>query len=260
MKKLKNILLTDIKQINKYFLVVLALVIITSFGATSYALFSYEVISPNNIKIGYNDINGPTCTFDTLEKNKININSKASLVMNCTDSLGVKNNTLKFNDFNINGDIEITNIEQEEIINGYKYVIEITSKDIETTANISLKEKVLEDGLGNYNKESIKSNDIIVEEVKTYNIVIKNMVEPSIDFYAVVNASGQEIREDTTISLMEGEFIYIYSYKDGGSNIKLNDEVVAESKTSMAEYYYYPTKDATITNVSSGNVLITTES
>lgn len=59
MRKIKDFLLTDIKVINKYFLVIFTIVLLTIVGATSYALFTYELESNNSFGIKYVKIEAP---------------------------------------------------------------------------------------------------------------------------------------------------------------------------------------------------------
>lgn len=59
MRKIKDFLLTDIKVINKYFLVIFTIVLLTIVGATSYALFTYELESNNSFGVKYVKIEAP---------------------------------------------------------------------------------------------------------------------------------------------------------------------------------------------------------
>ncbi|MDD5980492.1 MAG: hypothetical protein PUC23_05240, partial [bacterium] len=61
-----------------------------------------------------------------------------------------------------------SNIEKEQIDDGYKYIIEITSGEISTIGNVKLKENVIQDINGNYNKESNVSDDINVVTFPVY--------------------------------------------------------------------------------------------
>ncbi len=167
-KKLKNFFLTDVKIINKYLLIAIILVILSCVGLTSYALFSYEIEQESNIKIVYSDLIGPTCVIEGPDASEIGINSNANYIMNCTDKFGVVSSTLTSDNFTITGDITISNIEKEQITNGYKYIIEITSGDIDTIGNIKLKENVIQDINGNYNKESNVSDNVIVTSYKIF--------------------------------------------------------------------------------------------
>lgn len=60
MRKIKDFLLTDIKVINKYFLVIFTIVLLTIVGATSYALFTYELESNNSFGVKYVKIEAPS--------------------------------------------------------------------------------------------------------------------------------------------------------------------------------------------------------
>ncbi len=161
-KKLRRFLLTDVKIINKYLLITIILVILSFVGLTSYALFSYEVEQENSIKIVYSDLKGPVCVIDGPDVSEIGINSNANYTMNCTDNFGVIDTTLTSDNFTVTGDITISNIEKEQIDNGYKYIITITSSETSTTGNIKLKANTIQDKSGNYNKESNVSSDINV--------------------------------------------------------------------------------------------------
>lgn len=57
--KLKQLFLTDIKKINTYLLLIVGIIILTSIGYTSYALFSYETYAPGSIHVVFSGIEGP---------------------------------------------------------------------------------------------------------------------------------------------------------------------------------------------------------
>ncbi len=82
--------------------------------------------------------------------------------MNCTDNFGVVDTILTSDNFTVTGNITISNITKEQIDNGYKYIITITSSETSTTGNIKLNSNVIQDINGNYNKESNVSSDINV--------------------------------------------------------------------------------------------------
>lgn len=160
--KLRNLLLSDVKTINKYLLIMIILVILSCVGLSSYALFSYEIFSQNNIKVVFDDVKGPTCVIEGPDVSEISIESNATYTMNCIDSFGVSSSDLTSDNFTITGDITISNIAKEQIDNGYKYTITILSGTSDTTGNIKLNSNVIQDMNGNYNKESNVSSNIIV--------------------------------------------------------------------------------------------------
>ena len=220
LKKLYTFFLTDIRKINKYFLVVIILLILSSVGYTSFALFSYEVYSPSPIYVLFNDNKGPKCVIEGPETSEIGINSNATYVMNCTDSFGVVDKTITSSDFIITGDMTISNITKATIDNGYKYTITILSGTTDSIGNIRLKENVLQDGNGNYN-DSVTSNNITIVLYKT--------------FYITYNDVNYEYHYDNG---MNWTTFVSSSYNDGsftidGTTIRYNGYKVAETGTAI---------------------------
>ncbi len=233
--KIYNFFIQDIDLWHNYYLFGLIFLILFVIGYTSYSLFSFEVESTNNLKVVFNDIKGPTCVINGPDVSEMGVNSNAVYTMNCTDNFGVASSTLTSDNFIVTGDITISNISKEQIDNGYKYTITITSGETSTTGNIKLKENVISDVNGNYNKESNVSNNIEVISYKT--------------FYITYNSTNYEYHFDEKMTWTS----FVNSnYNDGnftisGDNIKyynnkvtLNDTAV--SSTAVLSEITYQTK------------------
>jgi len=162
-RKIIDFLFQDVHFKHNYFLIGGILLFLTIVGATSYALFSYEVYSPNSIHITYYD-EGPVCIINSPEKSALQIYETTTFIMNCTDNISVKDVTLTSNDFNITGGITINDISKETIEKGYKYIISVTANTTSGTASIQLKNNIFQDDFGLYNKESNISNSILIVE------------------------------------------------------------------------------------------------
>ena len=230
--KMYKFLIQDIDLWHNYYLFGLIFFVLFVIGYTSYSLFSYEIEQESNIRVVFNDINGPSCVIEGPNFSEIGINSSTTYIMNCTDSFGVASSTLTSDNFTITGDITIDSITSEEITNGYKYTINILSGTTDTTGSIKLNANVMQDNNGNYNKESNISNNVNVILYKTFYLTYNSTnyeyhFDEGMTWTSFVNSSYND--GNFTIS---GENIKYYNTK-----VALNDTVVSSTATLSETTY-----------------------
>ena len=230
--KIYKFLIQDIDLWHNYYLFGLIFFVLFVIGYTSYSLFSYEIEQESNIRVVFNDINGPSCVIEGPNFSEIGINSSTTYIMNCTDSFGVASSTLTSDNFMVTGDITIDSINKEEITNGYKYTINILSGTTDTTGSIKLNANVMQDNNGNYNKESNISNNVNVILYKTFYLTYNSTnyeyhFDEGMTWTSFVNSSYND--GNFTIS---GENIKYYNTK-----VALNDTVVSSTATLSETTY-----------------------
>ncbi len=247
--KIKNLLLSDIKIINKYLLTMIVFVILMVAGSISYALFVFEFES-DSIMLLYDDIKGPICVINGPDVSEIGVNSNTTYIMNCTDNFGVVDTILTSDNFTITGDITISNITKEQIDNGYKYNITILSGTTNTTGNIKLNSNVIQDINGNYNKESNVSNNVVVTSYKNFYIVYGGQtLEYHFDEGMTFNDFISSKYNDGNISNDSGYLAYNTEYEVYSGSTRLTPD---KSITINATY---TTKDTLAKLVISGGRL-----
>jgi len=161
-RKILDFLLQDVHFKHNYFLIGGILLFLTIVGATSYALFSYEVYSTRSIHIAFNDTEKPVCLIDGPADTSIYANGTTTYTMNCTDNYSIIDTELTSSNFTITGDITISSIEKEVIEKGIKYIITVKSGTKGGLANLQLNANVIKDGLENYNDISNVSPNLSI--------------------------------------------------------------------------------------------------
>ena len=160
MKKIKEFLLTDVAILNKYFLVIFIIILLSFVGYESYSLFSFATTSTDNIKMVFNPL--PKCSFTGPSISQIGTGEISVYELSCTSLVTLNDVTLTSTNFNIIGDISISSIEKATITSGYKYTITVAGGTTDSLASIQLKANTITDTNGNSNSTIVSSSNVSV--------------------------------------------------------------------------------------------------
>ena len=99
------------------------------------------------------DIEAPTCTFGSFDKETLTTSETANIKLTCIDNVGVITSTLTSSSFTFsNSDaISISNIISSSITNGIVYTITIAGGSTNASSTITLKDGSIKDAAGNSN-------------------------------------------------------------------------------------------------------------
>lgn len=115
------------------------------------------------------DTIAPVCSFGAPASDVIVTSGTTTYELTCTDANEFSSSNITTSDFNITGDIAVTNIVKETVTNGYKYTITVTGGSTAGSANIQLKAGIVKDSGNNNIASSSSTLTVLTQTVYTYS-------------------------------------------------------------------------------------------
>ena len=129
----------------------------------------------DSVEVSNFDTTKPNCIWSTPSKSILQANEEATITLTCTDNESGIDNSVKLNVNDISlstNSIEIKGITEEQITNGYKYVVTIKQRRDNGSVTLTIPNNKIKDIAGNGNDEVTSEK---IEMSKSYNISYKDL-------------------------------------------------------------------------------------
>ena len=129
----------------------------------------------DSVEVSTFDTTKPSCTWGLPSKSVLQANEEATITLTCTDNESGIDNSVKLNVNDINlstNSIEVKSITEEQITNGYKYIVAIKQRRDNGSVTLTIPSNKIKDIAGNGNDEVTSSE---IEMSKSYNISYKDV-------------------------------------------------------------------------------------
>ncbi len=200
-------------------------------------------VKNKQIQVSSVDTTAPSCVWGPFAPGIINYNNTSVITLTCTDSeSGISVHNLTTADIiTSNSSIEVSNIVKENIANGYKYTITVIGTSNIGTADLTLDDNKVRNGV-NLGNSSISSDDLMIDKascVAPTNVQISTA--GIVTWTASSTASSYEISIDNE------------TFATATSGIDYKNTIIATSGTRTvyvrsvcdSTYYYTPSDNAT---------------